>query len=65
MGGKSVTKRGLGFENGATLKEIQAVRAELEPGGSGLQVDPAPQRPTTPRRLVENNKLFLTASEVS
>ena len=32
------TKRGLGIENGATVKQIQEVRAGLEPGASRLQV---------------------------
>ena len=43
MGGKAswlFTKRGLGFENGATLKQIQIVRGGgggLEPGNFGLR----------------------------
>ena len=32
------TKRGLGFENRTTVKQIQVVRAGLEPGASGLHV---------------------------
>ena len=32
------TKRGLGFKKGATVKQTQVVRAGLEPGTSGLQV---------------------------
>ena len=32
------TEHNMGFENGATVKQIQVVRAGLEPGGSGLRV---------------------------
>lgn len=35
----AIYKRGCGFELGATVKQIQVVvRAELEPGTSGLRV---------------------------
>ena len=44
IGGKQTswlfTMRGLGFEKGATVKQIQLVRAGLEPGASRLQVQP-------------------------
>ena len=32
------TKRGLGFENGATVKQIQVVRVGLEPGPSSALI---------------------------
>ena len=38
---------GLGFENGATVKQTQVVRAGLEPGNSGLQVR-CPNHQATP-----------------
>ena len=31
------TKRGIGLENGATVKQMQAVKGGLEPGTSGFQ----------------------------
>ena len=48
VGGKPV---GLGFENGATVKQIQVVWAGREPGTSGLRVR-RPNQEATSRLVV-------------